>query len=85
MVLPLSVDGPTRKRVEPFYRDNKLTNLGIYFDDKRKAFATFDVGVLPTTVLIGRDGREIGRLEGQAEWDSPESLALMRRFLAPSG
>lgn len=85
MVLPLSVDGPTRKRVEPFYQDKKLTHLGIFFDDKRQAFATFDISVLPTTVLIGRDGREIGRLEGQAEWDSPEALALLRRYLTPSG
>lgn len=85
MVLPLSVDGPTRKKVEPFYASRKLSALGIYFDDKRAAFASFDVGVLPTSILIGRDGREIGRVEGQAEWESPSSVAFLRRYLSAAG
>ena len=85
VVLPLSVDGPTRKKVAPFYESRKLSALGIYFDDKRAAFASFDVGVLPTSILIGRDGREIGRVEGQADWDSPPSVAFLRRYLSAAG
>ena len=37
---------------------------------------------LPTTILIGRDGRELGRLTGHAEWDSDEAVALMRYYLS---
>jgi hypothetical protein len=32
---------------------------------------------LPTTVLLGPDGNEIGRLVGSAEWDEPEAVALI--------
>jgi hypothetical protein len=42
------------------------------------------VSVLPTTVLIGRDGREIARLYGDAEWDSDEALAMIRYYLKES-
>ena len=37
---------------------------------------------LPTTLLIGRDGTELGRLTGPAEWDSDEAVALMRHYIA---
>ena len=84
VVLPPSLDGPSRPKVAPFYADRKLGNLGIYFDKGKKAMGTLDVSVLPTSVLVDRDGREIGRLEGEAEWDKPEALALIKAAI-PSG
>lgn len=80
-VLPLSLDGPTRPRVEPFYKAQNLAHLPILFDEKNVTFGRFGVGVLPTTIVIGRDGKEVGRLEGPAEWDAPEALALLRHYL----
>jgi thiol-disulfide isomerase/thioredoxin len=78
IILPLSLDGPSKPKVAPFYSDRKLANLGIYFDKGKKTMSTLDVSVLPTSVLIDPQGREIGRLEGDADWDKPEALALMK-------
>ena len=39
VVLPLSLDGPSKPKVAPFYADKKLANLGIYFDKGKKAHA----------------------------------------------
>jgi thiol-disulfide isomerase/thioredoxin len=82
VVLPLSLDGPSKPKVAPFYADRKLANLGIYFDKGKKTMSTLDVSVLPTSVLIDPQGREIGRLEGDADWDKPESIALMNAALS---
>jgi thiol-disulfide isomerase/thioredoxin len=84
IVLPLSLDGPSKPKVAPFYADRKLANLGIYFDKAKKVMGALDISVLPTSVLIDPEGREIGRLEGEAEWDKPEALALMKAA-TPSG
>jgi thiol-disulfide isomerase/thioredoxin len=78
VVLPLSLDGPSKPKVAPFYADRKLANLGIYFDKGKKAMSALNISVLPTSVLIDRESREIGRLEGDADWDGPEGLALMK-------
>ncbi len=78
VVLPLSLDGPTKRKVAPFYQDKKLANLGVYFDTGKKAMQALDISILPTSILIDPQGREIGRLEGEADWDKPEALALMR-------
>jgi thiol-disulfide isomerase/thioredoxin len=78
VVLPLSLDGPTRPKVAPFYEDKKLSHLGVYFDKGRKAMQALDISILPTSILVDAQGREIGRLEGEADWDNPEALALMK-------
>jgi hypothetical protein len=33
---------------------------------------------LPTTVLVGKDGCEIGTMSGPAKWDSDEAQALIK-------
>ena len=37
---------------------------------------------MPTSVLVDGAGRILGRLEGHAEWDTLEALALIRHFMA---
>ena len=78
VILPLSLDGPSRPKVAPFYQDKKLTNLGVYFDKGRKVMQALDISILPTSILIDGEGRELGRLEGEADWDKPEALALVK-------
>lgn len=34
---------------------------------------------LPTTLIIDREGREIGRLIGPAEWDEPANIEFVAR------
>jgi thiol-disulfide isomerase/thioredoxin len=67
--------------VRQFYRDLGLAALGVYID--RSGEAASDLGAigLPTTLLIDRNGHEVGRKSGPAEWDSPEIAALIRDHL----
>jgi thiol-disulfide isomerase/thioredoxin len=80
-VVALSLDGPSRPKVEPFIRSRNLDQLRVFFDTQKKSYAALDILVLPTTVLIDAEGREIGRLQGDAEWDSPEAEALVRHVM----
>ena len=41
-----------------------------------------DVSLLPTSILVDPMGRELGRLEGDADWDMPEGVALMKAAIA---
>ena len=77
-VLPLSLDGPTRSKVAPFYENAKLADLDIWFDKGRKVQQALEVSLLPTSILIDAQGREIGRLEGEADWDTPEAISLIK-------
>ena len=80
-VMALSLDGPTRAKVAPFIRDKELTALDVFLDDKRAAYGKLDILVLPTSILVDKRGREVGRLAGDAEWDTPEAVALIRHLV----
>lgn len=81
LVLPLSIDHQGMTVVAPFYRELGLTAFGIYLDPTGTATSVLGVEGIPTTLLIGTDGREVGRVSGAAEWDSPEMIAGIRRTL----
>jgi hypothetical protein len=36
---------------------------------------------IPTTHLIDRDGREIGRMTGAAQWDAAESVKRISKII----
>jgi hypothetical protein len=52
----------------------------MWFDPRGAAGRTLGVRGLPTTLILDRAGREVARLEGEAEWDRPEMLAAIRRL-----
>jgi len=42
----------------------------------------YEVRALPTSYLIGGDGKIIGRFIGERGWDGEESLSLFRQLVA---
>lgn len=80
-VLPLSLDGPTRAKVAPFYADRKLDHLHVWFDKGRKLMQALDVSILPTSILASPTGEILGRLEGEADWDKADAVALIKSAL----
>jgi hypothetical protein len=41
----------------------------------------FHAKALPITVVLDREGRVIGRIEGAAQWDSEQAKALIAHYL----
>lgn len=85
-VVALSIDTGEGglERVRAFYRETGIRHLGIYNDPE--AEVTHKVGAIgiPMTLLVDRNGAELGRMSGSAEWDSPAALALIRGHLEPA-
>ncbi len=81
-VLALSQDMQGWRKIRPFIQKYQLNDLPIYNDPKLSGAKRFAVKGLPTTILLDRDGREIGRLLGHAEWDSEEAINLIKYHLS---
>jgi len=79
LVLPLSIDRQGAPIVKKFYQQLHLDALGIYVDPSGEAASELGMVGVPTTLLIDRDGREVGRKIGPAEWDSRAMIALIRQ------
>lgn len=79
-VVAISMDR-TIDEARRFYEENGIDALALYHDPAlRSALAAGSRG-LPTTILYDRHGGEIGRLSGEAEWDSEEAIALIEAAL----
>ena len=65
-----------------FLKDSGAENLALYVDPKMAALNALQSIGLPTTLLIGRDGKEIGRLLGPADWASKDAQDLVKATLA---
>ncbi len=56
----------------------EIDNLKLYADPSLQfAFAMGGANVLPVSILYDAEGREIGRLVGEADWASPEAVRLV--------
>jgi thiol-disulfide isomerase/thioredoxin len=69
-IVPISIDVSGAMVVRSFYERLGLKNLSIYVDPSTKVMNALAIIGVPTTLLIGRDGREIGRTVGPAQWDA---------------
>ncbi len=80
-VVALSVDRVGIEGAKKFLDGIKVSGLGVFADPTVRVTSTLKAIGLPATLLIDRDGREIGRLTGPAEWDSAEAKALVKAAL----
>lgn len=80
-VVALSLDRKGTEASAKFLADVKATNLKLYIDPTSKQGTVLKLIGMPTTILIDKEGREIGRLAGPAEWDSDDAKKLIEAAL----
>lgn len=76
-VVLISQDRGGFKQTDRFLKKLKVDIADNFIDEKLKFSRAIAVRSLPTTIFLGPDGKEIGRLVGSAEWDEPEAVALI--------
>lgn len=79
-VAAISVDREGPAVVEPFVGKLATQDLPIYIDRPGASMRAFIVRGLPTSILIDAEGRELGRIEGMARWDTPAAEAFVRYY-----
>jgi thiol-disulfide isomerase/thioredoxin len=77
-VVALSIDEGGLSVVQAFLRRAGLQHLRTYVDGSGDARAMFSGAGVPLTLLIDRDGREVGRKLGPAVWDHPDVLRVIQ-------
>ena len=69
--------GPRRREgwSTPFIEKLGLDKVKVYLDPKSEVGKAFGVRGLPTSIVLDAEGREVGRVEGAADWDSDKMLS----------
>ncbi len=85
-VVALSIDRNGAAVVQKFFDEVGIQNLAVFVDTSSQAAFSLGTVGLPATLLIDRNGQEIGRLVGPAEWDAPEMVVFLRSVITgPAG
>jgi len=68
--------------IHKFYAQAEVTNLPILLDPKGKLATRMGALGLPVTILLDREGHEIARLTGGADWASENAKDVLRALMA---
>ena len=81
-VVAVNVDTARLDRPAAFLKENGIADLALYADPSADVLQALKAqgGLLglPTTLLIDRNGCELGRMAGPADWASPDGQAVIR-------
>ena len=80
-VVAISVDRTGLPGAKKFLEETKTPNLSLYADPTARLASSLRAAGLPATLLIDKEGREIGRLLGPAEWDGEAAKRLIQSAL----
>lgn len=62
--------------------EKQVLTLEFFHDPRFKLARAATLLGQPTTLILDRQGREIARYQGEADWDTPEAAALLKALIA---
>jgi len=80
-VITLSVDRGGAEKGEAFLNELGVSHVMRLYDPSYKSARAAALIGLPTTLLVNAKGEEIGRLAGEADWDTPAVHGLLDYYL----
>lgn len=79
-VIAIAVEKTDISKIADFYQEEGIKNLKIFHDKSTKSGLYAKATGLPFTLLIDREGKEVGRKDGPWEWDSKEVLEIINKL-----
>ncbi|WP_417249725.1 TlpA disulfide reductase family protein [Celeribacter sp.] len=81
-VLPVATGHNPKPAIERFFEEAEIAHLETALDPKSTLARDMAVLGLPVTVIIDRDGNEVARLQGDADWASDAAIAILETVAA---
>lgn len=80
-VVAISTDRGGPEKPLAWLQENGAGDLNFYQDDRFRVARAAATPGQPATLILDRQGREVARLIGGAEWDAPEAQAFLRAVI----
>ena len=84
-VVTLATGRNSPQGIARFFEDEGITVLPRYTDSSMGLARSMGVFGLPVTVILGRDGQEVARLTGGADWNGADARAILTALTAGDG
>lgn len=80
-VVTIATMRSSEEAVEKFFNDNNIIGLPKFRDPKGYLARASGVAALPLTILLDRNGNEISRLIGDADWAQDETIEFIKKAI----
>jgi thiol-disulfide isomerase/thioredoxin len=77
----ISIDSNPLESIPNFLKKNKIDFPHFYTDKKMKISRDLDVKVMPTTLIINKEIKEISRVIGYIDWKNEEIINLIKKLI----
>ncbi|MFV0246277.1 MAG: TlpA family protein disulfide reductase [Qingshengfaniella sp.] len=84
-VLPIATGPNPPAALTRFFTEEGIAHLPLYTDPNQALARAFGVLGLPLTLILDRNGQEVARLIGDAEWDGDSARAIVEGLIAQGG
>jgi thiol-disulfide isomerase/thioredoxin len=81
-VIAIATGRNSPEAIDAFNAEAGIAALRTYLDPKGELAAAMNVPGLPVTVVLNREGQEVARLLGGADWTSPSARAIVAALIA---
>lgn len=78
VVVPVDVSRDSQADAAAFLKSHGAGSLPANVDANAAVIRAFGAVGLPMTILIDKDGKEIGRAEGAPDWANPDGVAWLK-------
>ncbi|MCY4206982.1 MAG: TlpA disulfide reductase family protein [Roseovarius sp.] len=80
-VLTIAVGRNTLPAMQRFLKQINVDNLPLHTDPRMQLSRAIGVFGLPVTVILDRSGREVARLQGDADWSSESAIGIITALI----
>ena len=84
-VVAISTDRGAPDKPRGWLEDNGIETLEFFHDPSNRAARAAGLLGQPTTLILDREGREIARFQGEADWGGADAQALIEAVIAATG
>ena len=81
-VVTVATGRNARPAMERFLAEIEVDNLPLHTDERQSLARSMGVLGLPATIILDREGRELGRMQGDADWSSQSAVAILTEIIA---
>ena len=79
-IFPINVGQDSTKKASKFFKDLKIKNLDIYFDNPTTLAKKLRLRGIPTSILFNKNGEEFARISGSIDFEDKEFIKWLSSF-----
>ena len=79
-IFPINVGQDKIEKASKFFKDLKIKNLEIYFDNPTTLAKKFGLRGIPTSILLNKNGEEFARVSGSIDFKDEEFIKWLSSY-----